>query len=79
MADGEVHTYGKGSRKTDARLVIGILILILLLAFIFQNRDKVELSILMFDVSMPLWIALAGTLVISLGVGFMLGRGRYKA
>lgn len=79
MADEEVHQYGKGARRTDGRLVIGIIVILLLGAFILQNRDEVSLSILVFDFSLPLWIALGGTLLISLAVGFMLGRGRYKS
>lgn len=79
MADEQVHQYGKGVRKNDGRLVIGIVVIALLGAFILQNRDEVNLTILVFDFSLPLWIALGGTLLISLGVGFMLGRGRYKS
>ncbi len=78
MADND-ERYGKKASKVDARLVIGVLVLILIGIFVAQNRDDVQLSILMVDITMPLWIGLLITVVLSLGVGFMLGRGRYKA
>ena len=79
MADEEeVQRFGKKTGKTDGRLVLAIVGLLLAAVFVAQNRDDVQLTLLFFDVTMPLWIGLLITVVISAGAGFLLGRGRYK-
>jgi uncharacterized integral membrane protein len=76
--DEEVQRFGKKTGKTDGRLVVAIVGLLLAAVFVAQNRDDVQLTLLFFDVTMPLWIGLLITVVISAGAGFLLGRGRYK-
>ena len=70
--DPPVNREGKG--HIDARVVVGGILLALLLVFIFQNTNETQLNVLFWDVNWPLWLTLAITVVISLGVGFMLGR-----
>jgi uncharacterized integral membrane protein len=61
-------------RRVDGRLIVGGIVLVVLLVFVFQNTDETPLHFLFFDFSAPLWLMLALTVVISLAVGFLLGR-----
>ena len=56
----------------------GVVVLLAIGVFIAQNRDEVRLTVLFFDLTVPLWIGLLITVALSMGVGFLLGRGRYK-
>ncbi len=78
MAKGDAQQYGKKTGKFDARLVLGVIVAVLIGVFIVQNREDVPLTIFFFEVSMPLWIGLLITVLLSAAVGFLLGRGRYK-
>lgn len=66
----------EGKSHVDPRMVVGGILLVLLLVFIFQNTNEANLNVLFWEVSWPLWLVLAITIVISFGVGFMLGRRR---
>jgi uncharacterized integral membrane protein len=70
--DESVQREGKG--HIDGRLVVGGIILVLLIVFIAQNTYETPLNFLFFDFSAPLWLMLAITVVLSLGIGFLLGR-----
>ncbi|MEJ5255671.1 MAG: LapA family protein [Acidimicrobiales bacterium] len=72
MAD-EVERHG-ANMKIDARLVLGLVILLALIAFVVQNRNDVALTFLFFEFTAPLWLMLAATVVLSLVVGFLAGR-----
>ena len=51
---------GKGGGSgISAPMVIGAVVLIALLIFVFQNTDKVQVNFLFFDFSAPLWLILA--------------------
>lgn len=78
MADEEVHHFGKKTGKADRRLVVGVIALLFAGVFVAQNREEVQLTLFFVDVTMPLWIGLLVTVVISAVAGFLLGRGRYK-
>lgn len=69
----KVERHGVG-RKIDARLVIGLVILLALIAFVVQNRLDVALSFLFLEFTAPLWLMLAATVVLSLVVGYLAGR-----
>jgi uncharacterized integral membrane protein len=64
------------ARGVDGRLVVGGIVLVLLLVFVFQNTYDTALNFLFFEFTAPLWLMLAITVVISLGIGFLLGRRR---
>lgn len=68
----------EGRGHIDGRLVVGAILLVVLLVFVFQNTDDTALTFLFFDFNAPLWLMLAITLVISLGIGFVLGRRARK-
>ena len=42
----------------NPRLVVGAVATVLLLVFIFQNRDRVRIEFLVFSFTSPLWLIL---------------------
>jgi uncharacterized integral membrane protein len=66
--------YGEKGRKIDARLVVAVVVVVLLVAFIFQNRASTEIHWLFFTFSAPLWVVLAISIVLAALVGYVLGR-----
>ncbi len=47
--------------------------------FVLQNTDSTSITLLVFDVTFPLWLVLAVTIALSVGVGYMLGsRGKVR-
>jgi len=66
----------KESGGPDGRLIVGAIVLVFLLIFVFQNTDDTPLNFLFFEFTAPLWLMLAITVVVSLGVGFLVGRRR---
>jgi uncharacterized integral membrane protein len=70
---GEVERRGTG-KQIDARLVGGGVILLALVAFVGQNREEVPFTFLFLQFTAPLWLMLAGTVVLALLVGFLAGR-----
>jgi uncharacterized integral membrane protein len=65
-------------RGVDGRLIVGGIVLVLLLFFVFQNTEEKTLNFLFFDITAPMWLMLAITVVISMAIGFLLGRRRTK-
>ncbi|AUS81667.1 DUF1049 domain-containing protein [Actinoalloteichus sp. AHMU CJ021] len=51
------------------RLVVGLLLGVLAVVFIVQNRDEVAIRLLVPVVDLPLWTALAGVLVLGMLIG----------
>jgi uncharacterized integral membrane protein len=45
-------------RSVSPHLVIGLVLVVALLIFIFQNTEEVEVDFLFFDFSSPLWLVL---------------------
>jgi uncharacterized integral membrane protein len=64
----------EGRSHVDGRLVVGAIVLVLLVVFIAQNTEDAQLHFLFFDFTASLWLMLTITVVLSLGVGFLLGR-----
>jgi uncharacterized integral membrane protein len=61
-------------RRLDGRVVAGGIVLVLLAIFVIQNTNETGLTFLFWEFSWPLWLTLALTIVISLAIGFLLGR-----
>lgn len=60
--------------KNTARAIIMFALLFLILIFCFQNRDEVAISFFKMKLeSVPLFIALIGTLSTGLLIGFLAG------
>jgi len=67
-----------GVRVSGKQIGTGIVVL-LLVVFVLQNTDTTSITLLVFDISFPLWLVLTGTIVLSVGVGYALGsRGRSR-
>ncbi len=60
------------------RRILGIVIGIVALIFVFSNTDQVTLQFLWIGISAPAWVLLGVLLLAGFLVGFMLGRKRYK-
>jgi uncharacterized integral membrane protein len=67
-----------GGLRLNGRQVVGIAIAVLLVVFIAVNNEDVEVSLVFFKVSLPLWIVLAGTALLGVGIGMLLGARRTK-
>ncbi len=71
---------GAGEAKsgiTPKQVVAGIIVLALVV-FVLQNTDSTSITLLVFDVTFPLWLVLAATIALSMGVGYVLGSRRRK-
>lgn len=76
MADEDVHS-AKG--RLSNRAIGGIVLAIVAGLFILSNRERANVSFLFFNADVALWLALALTFALGLGVGtLVLGRARYK-
>lgn len=62
------------SPKAIATVVVAILVTI----FIAQNRTRMELRLIFFKLSMPVWVAFTMLVVLGIGIGWMLKSQRLK-
>lgn len=65
-----------GGIRLTPRTVLGIVIGVLALAFIFQNRTQVSTQLLVFEFGAPLWITLLIVFVAGAAVGWLVKRSR---
>jgi uncharacterized integral membrane protein len=66
----------KSTNRWSPRTILAAVLLVLAVVFVVENRDLTQIRLLIPVVLMPLWAALAITLVIGLVVGVVLGRRR---
>lgn len=62
-----------GLSRVPARAWIALVLLILVIIFIFQNRQTAVVNMLMISVSAPMWITLAGCVLLGLLIGWLAG------
>ncbi len=67
------------SRSLSPRQITAIVIAVITLVLILQNSQRVEMTLLMFSVRMPMWAATLVTLLIGVVVGWLLCGRRAKA
>ena len=67
---------GRGRRRITARLVVALVVAILTLVFVLQNRGPVDVSLFTLTLSAPLWLLLVVMIAVGLLVGLVLSRGR---
>lgn len=67
------------SRALGPRQIVAIVLVLITLVLVFQNRQPVTLTLLVMSVEMPLWIATVVILVVGVLVGWLLARGRYRS
>ncbi len=80
MSDQSAKSSGLSVGGVDltARRIVGIVIAVVALIFVFSNTAEVTLKWLWLDVSAPGWVMLLVLLVAGFLVGFMIGRKKYK-
>ena len=83
MSDNTAPTSGatptprkRGVRRVSLRLVVSVLLVILAVIFIAQNREPTEVAFLTASAVMPLWSVLTGVAVLGLVVGYLVARRR---
>ena len=54
---------------------IAIVAAVIVLIFALQNAEEANVSVLVWDVNIPLWMVIAGSAVLGFVVGWFLGRG----
>jgi uncharacterized integral membrane protein len=72
-SEGDTHGF-----RVNERLLVGGLIAVVLLIFIFSNNDEVPVSFLMLDWTVPLWFVLAGTALLGAAAGALLTHLRQR-
>ncbi|MGH3343210.1 MAG: LapA family protein [Carbonactinosporaceae bacterium] len=66
------------SRHMSPRLVVGVVLAVLAVVFVVENGTETRIRVLIPVISMPLWIALAGTLVVGFVAGFLISARRHR-
>ncbi|MEN3314744.1 MAG: hypothetical protein V7605_978 [Acidimicrobiaceae bacterium] len=62
--------------RVSPRLVVGALLVVLLVVFIFENRKQTKIRFILPEVTAPLWVALLGAALIGAVAGALLSRHR---
>lgn len=76
MADTGTGTASKRRFHVSPRVWIGLVIAVMALTFIFQNRDMSEINVLLFRVQAAQWVTLLGIFLVGLGTGWLIFRPR---
>ncbi len=75
-------TQGNAERGRTAgvspRTIAGIAVAVLIVLFIVLNRDKTDISFIVFTAETALWIALTLAAAGGFVAGFLIGRRRYR-
>jgi uncharacterized integral membrane protein len=67
---------GQGGIRITPRLVIGFVLLVLLVIFIAQNSERVDVTLYFWEFRMPLAIALVLAAVVGAVIGWLVPRFR---
>lgn len=67
---------GQSGVNISPRMIIGAILAVLAVVFVFQNTDSAKLKIIFFTVEMPRWIAFLVLLVIGAIIGYLFRRSR---
>ncbi|MCE3550607.1 LapA family protein [Pseudonocardia sp. RS11V-5] len=65
---------GRGRRRITARAVVALVVAVLALVFVLQNRDPVGVYLLTLTLSAPLWLLLVVMIAVGLLIGVVLTR-----
>lgn len=60
------------ARSFPPRLWVALILLVLAVVFVVQNRDATEIQILFFALDAPLWAILTGAVALGLVIGLLL-------
>jgi uncharacterized integral membrane protein len=69
---------GDGGDGLSAKQVVAGIVGIVLVVFVLQNTDSTSITLLIFDVTFPLWLVLVVTIALSVGIGYLVGSRRRK-
>lgn len=75
----EVPGEGGGGFQPTGRQILGAVVAVVLVVFIAANNDDTQVSLVFFDATLPLWIVLAITALLGVGIGMVIGTRRTKA
>ncbi|MEU6560048.1 hypothetical protein [Nocardia nova] len=57
---------------------VALILIVLAIIFVFENRDKVSITVLMIDITSPLWLVLLVLFVVGWIAGVLTVRRRNK-
>jgi uncharacterized integral membrane protein len=72
---GDAYGEKAGFKPSGKQIGAGI-VAVLLVVFVLQNTETTSVTMLIFDINSPLWMVLAVTILLSIGVGYALGSRR---
>ncbi len=75
----DVPDAGGGGFQPSGRQILGAVVAVVLVVFIAANNDDTEVSFVFFDATLPLWIVLALTALLGVGIGMVIGTRRARA
>ena len=78
MEDSQPSTAAERLKKIDPKYFGGVISLVVLLLFVFQNTEKTQVEFLWLDIAMPLFLLLLLTSVLACLVGFLIQRASRK-
>lgn len=79
MADLDKSSVGDDSGVTlSPKAIVGIVIAVVCLIFVFSNTKEATLSFLWLDITAAGWVFLFTLLALGFLAGFLIGRSRYK-
>ncbi|MDQ6797899.1 MAG: hypothetical protein M3011_07760 [Actinomycetota bacterium] len=62
--------------RVSPRLVVGAVLVVLLIVFVFENTTKTKIRFIVPEVTAPLWVALLGAALVGALAGALLARHR---
>ena len=69
---------GAGKSRISGQTIGIVIIVVVLMLFVFANRDTVRIDFLLFDVNIALIWVLVGTALFGAAAGFLFGRRSRK-
>lgn len=67
-----------GSASPTPRQILAVLLTVLAVVFVLQNTERVSLTLLFFDVVLPLWVATVSLLAIGVAIGWLISSRRAR-
>ncbi|MBN99951.1 MAG: hypothetical protein CL438_04710 [Acidimicrobiaceae bacterium] len=74
MEDSQPSSAAERLKKIDPKYFGGVISLVVLLLFVFQNTEKTQVEFLWFDIAMPLFLLLVLTSVLASLIALLLQR-----
>lgn len=69
---------GSERARANARVIFAVVLTVIALVFILQNRQLVQIKLFVPTITGPLWAALAAVGILGILIGFALGRHRRR-